>query len=306
MARVVLGDRWARRRPSGTSSRSTRSPTMKRQRHGDQRDRGDRGPVDERLVAVERADSRRRAPTAKPNASGWLIATRYQPGARSLAASVTCPPPATPRRYFTSVSISSGESWSLKVVGHDVPSSKPAHHERAGILDRRLHVLLGRLALGLPFLAAVGGQLVERSGPTVAFEPASASVWQASQPVSVKSCLAGRGGRRPRRRRRRRRRAWRLAREPGAVKAARPHDPHRLAHGRVADAAQLGADHVVLAEPVGRQPDLGGQAGHGVGLEPELRHPEVVQHVLRVDRELDRAVLRAARAGCDFTLPPSG
>ena len=51
--------------------------------------------------------------TANPNEIGWLITTRYQPGAQSFAAQRHLLPPPTSRRYFTSVSISSGESWSL-------------------------------------------------------------------------------------------------------------------------------------------------------------------------------------------------
>src|SRR5687767_7634444 len=51
-------------------------------------------------------------------------------------------------------------------------------------------------------------------------------------------------------------------------------DADVLAHGRVAQSAQLGADDLVPADAVRRDADLRGQAGHGVRLQPELGDPE--------------------------------
>src|SRR5687767_5625347 len=49
-----------------------------------------------------------------------------------------------------------------------------------------------------------------------------------------------------------------------AVELARVDDAHVLAHRRVPDPAQLGAYHLVAADPVGGQADLGGEARHRV------------------------------------------
>src|SRR5215204_7334833 len=59
-----------------------------------------------------------------------------------------------------------------------------------------------------------------------------------------------------------------LVLDPG-VELARRDDPHVLTHRGVADAAELGADHLVAADPVGRQAYVRGQARNGVGLEPK-------------------------------------
>src|SRR3954471_13357055 len=48
-----------------------------------------------------------------------------------------------------------------------------------------------------------------------------------------------------------------------------------LAHGGVAEAAELSADDVVGAEPRRRDPDVRGEPRDGIGLEPERRNPEV-------------------------------
>src|SRR5688572_32157028 len=76
-----------------------------------------------------------------------------------------------------------------------------------------------------------------------------------------------------------------------AVELALGDHAHALAHRGVADPAKLGAHDLVAADPVRRQADLGGQARHGVRLEPELRDPERVDDVPGPDPEVDRAVL---------------
>src|SRR5665809_23432 len=48
--------------------------------------------------------------------------------------------------------------------------------------------------------------------------------------------------------------------DPGVPLILRDH-PHVLAHGGVADPAQLGADHLVPADPVGGEADVRGEAG---------------------------------------------
>src|SRR5919112_2017273 len=64
-----------------------------------------------------------------------------------------------------------------------------------------------------------------------------------------------------------------------AVELALGDHAHVLAHRGVADPAQLGAHDLVAADPVRREADLGGQARHGVRLEPELGDPERVDDV---------------------------
>src|SRR5687767_11083458 len=81
-----------------------------------------------------------------------------------------------------------------------------------------------------------------------------------------------------------------LVLEP-AVKLALGDHAHVLAHRGVADPAQLGARDLVAADPVRREADLGGEARHGVRLEPELGDPERVDDVPGLDPEVDRAVL---------------
>ena len=66
-------------------------------------------------------------------------------------------------------------------------------------------------------------------------------------------------------------------------------DHHLAAHGEVADAAQLLAQHLELADLGGLEPQVGDQARHQVHLDPELGDGEVVQHVLGAQVDLDVA-----------------
>src|SRR5207302_962397 len=74
--------------------------------------------------------------------------------------------------------------------------------------------------------------------------------------------------------------------EPGRERLLGNH-VDRAAHQRVPRAAQLGADDLVAAEAVRGGAPVRGYARHRVALQPELRDPERVDQVLRVDLELD-------------------
>ena len=74
--------------------------------------------------------------------------------------------------------------------------------------------------------------------------------------------------------------------QPG-VELAGLEDVRRLAHRRVAEAAQLGADDGVVADPRGRDAELRVDAAHRVDLHAEGRDPEVVDDVLGLDGEVD-------------------
>src|SRR5688500_3990574 len=76
-----------------------------------------------------------------------------------------------------------------------------------------------------------------------------------------------------------------------AVELALGDDPHDLAHRGVADPAQRGAHDLVAADLVRREVDVAGAARPGIGLEPELGHPELVHDSPGPDPEVDRPVL---------------
>ena len=69
-------------------------------------------------------------------------------------------------------------------------------------------------------------------------------------------------------------------------------DHHLAAHGEMADAAQLLAQHLELAHLGGLQPQVGDQARHQIHLHPKLGDGEVVQHVLGAQVDLDVAADR--------------
>ena len=74
-------------------------------------------------------------------------------------------------------------------------------------------------------------------------------------------------------------------------------DLHAEQHFGVVLAAELGALAVVGALPGGRQPDVVGLAGNHVPLVQEVRDPERVDDVARVELELDRLVDRQVQGG---------
>ena len=67
---------------------------------------------------------------------------------------------------------------------------------------------------------------------------------------------------------------------------------HVAAHEGVADAAELGAQHLERAGAGRGEPEVGDHARHHVHLGAELRHVEIVQHVDRAQQHLDRPVDR--------------
>src|SRR5690606_8049448 len=77
----------------------------------------------------------------------------------------------------------------------------------------------------------------------------------------------------------------RVLRHPGGVLLGRLDEDARR-HQRVADAADLRALDVVLARAGRMEPAHDDAAGHGVLLEPEHRHREAVEHVLRGELEV--------------------
>src|SRR5215213_10360491 len=118
-----------------------------------------------------------------------------------------------------------------------------------------------------------------RAVPSAArYQPGAVSLW-----VSVIGSLLHRTSRATR--------LIALLLKPGFVLPRGDH-AHQLAHRGVPEPAQLGTDHLVVAEPVRGEADLGREARHGVRLQPELGDPEAVDHVLGVDPEVDRAVDR--------------
>src|SRR4051794_20555798 len=128
--------------------------------------------------------------------------------------------------------------------GHD-PIWEARYHECARVLDRRGDVLLGRLALLLAVLRGVGGQLVE----VRADRAGAAGVGQlVTAPAAVRREQRLAGGRgvgcatAARRRGGARLRGRDLLPQP-AVELRLLDYAHRHAHGRVAEAAELGADH---------------------------------------------------------------
>ena len=132
-------------------------------------------------------------------------------------------------------------------------------------------------------------QIVERrADPRPAPTGIALNLWQAMQPLSRNDLLSCRtavtapvsGVRRL------------LA--PGLELRLRHHD-RLTAHQRVAEAAQLGADHREGAEPVRRDHDLLGIARNGVLLLRELRHPERVDDVPGDQRQLELPVDRHAQ-----------
>ena len=140
----------------------------------------------------------------------------------------------------------------------------------------------------------------------VAVVPASASVWQepqAGEAPLVKSAL-------PSGARRRRRRPPPASSPPPPppaaccflllqplVERALGDDVGALAHHRVPEAAQLGADDGERAGLDRLDPEVGGDAGHRVDLLTEGRDPEVVQDVLGLDAEVDLLALRQVELG---------
>ena len=147
-----------------------------------------------------------------------------------------------------------------------------------------------------------------RSGPVPPWVPASASVWQPPHAVAPVSCLpfvksALASGAAP---------CWPPPPPPppappaGALVPAHPgpelvgaHDVRGLAHERVPEPAQLGADDRVAADRVvlRRHAVARRDAGDGVDLHAEVRHPEVVDDVLGVDVELHRLAGRQVELG---------
>ena len=227
----------------------------------------------------------------KPKPTAVPSAARYQPGARRRRVRViSAPSEGTPR-------------------ARRAPPARACRRSRAGMMSGvealRRSTLFGSTIDCRGCRPRRACEMLSRSGPTVPLAFAAAERVAAAAAVGGEDRLAVGAPPPPPpplpRRRRLRRRRGRAARPASvasqASNAAAGHHAHVLAHRRVADAAQLGAHHLVAADAVGRQADLGGEARHGVRLEPELGHPEGVEHVLRLDAELHRAVLRQHQLG---------
>ena len=176
-------------------------------------------------------------------------------------------------RYCTSASSCSSESDCAVGVRHHV-TLIARREDGVRILDRLAQELVERLRR--PDRPRPG------SGPTCASVPAGSKAWQPPQPAVAKTASPEVS-----------------SAAPPAASSARYFsycglldDPDRRPHRRVAEPAELRADDRVLADPRRRDHERRLDSGHGVGLLPELRHPERVDHVERVQRQLHRPVDR--------------
>ena len=94
-------------------------------------------------------------------------------------------------------------------------------------------------------------------------------------------------------------------RQEGLVLGGR-HDVDGRAHQGVAEAAELGADDVVGAEPRRRDPEACRDPRHRVLLEAEGRDPEAVEDVAGVEAEADRLVPSTGRGRRRRSSSPPG
>src|SRR5437763_16970430 len=140
--------------------------------------------------------------------------------------------------------------------------------------------------------------------PTSCAMTAPGSAWgmTASLIVSSRPLRAGRG----------RRRTRMVLPRPRRVLLGRV-DVEPAAHARVAEAAQLGTRHLVLARLRRLEPDRDLVARHGVLLVAQARHEEAVDHVLRraddahglVEGSVHVVVLRYGIVGARLPVVPS-
>ena len=87
-----------------------------------------------------------------------------------------------------------------------------------------------------------------------------------------------------------------ISAEPG-LKRRPVLDNDKAAHGMVSDPAQFGAEHFVRTGFCRREPKVGDQSGDQVHLGAELRHVEIVQHVIGPQQEFDRFIDRQVDFG---------
>ena len=292
VARVVLGDRGSAGGPAEPVVEAADADD-EGERHGDQRHRGDGVPVEHRVPAVERADA---AATSAEREERTRSAGRSRPGtsrAPGALRQVSLGLPLRPRREGTSRACRSPQPKAGPCSRRACARRRSsARGRRSGSRSRSSRT---PRATGPPACRTSRRRLrevVEGRADARRRTPASASVWQALQPVSLKSVLPAAATSPPCRRRTAVGRALALLGDPGVELARRDH-AHVLAHGGVADAAQLRAHHLVARRArSGVTRTLVVMPGHGVGLQAELGHPEGVDHVLGLHPELDAAALR--------------
>src|SRR5437870_13496085 len=139
--------------------------------------------------------------------------------------------------------------------------------------------------------------------PTSCPTTAPGSAWGMTASLIVSS--------RPLRARRGRRRTRMVLPRPRRVLLGRV-DVEPAAHARVAEAAELGARHLVLAGLRRLEPDRDLVARHGVLLVAQARDEEAVDDVLRlqhdahglVDRDANVVVLREVVVGAELPVGP--
>src|SRR3954471_14548792 len=216
-------------------------------------------------------------------------AARYQPGARSRADISRTTSSLRRIREELHERIDLRAAQGTPVVGGHDPLGEALRDLRVGLDDRLLDE---RRVLALQDLVEVGAGRAVRARRRQRVARAAGRRAGAVLAVREQRLRVGRGGLTAAA-------ATTAAPAGGRARAAHPggelrlrHHVRRLAHERVAQAAQLGADDLVGAERRALRRDAVARrdAGHRVDLHPEVRDPEVVDDVLGLDLELHRLV----------------
>src|SRR5579871_1597467 len=84
------------------------------------------------------------------------------------------------------------------------------------------------------------------------------------------------------------------------------HHLHGGAHLIVAQSAQLGTRDLIYADLVGLEVEGNLHARHQILLQPQLRNKEVVDHITRMQQEVDVLVHRNFQGGADDVVLPGG
>ena len=157
------------------------------------------------------------------------------------------------------------------------------------------HVLLVRAAGSVLEVASAAAPGTSRPGRSVSVHSARRCPrrWRHGRPCTPRT----RPGRPRRRRQAGRASAQRSAAGRARSGRRRSSTTKPAAHREVPDAAEFLAQQVERPRARGREPDVRDEARHHVHLDADLRHREVVQHVLGAQQHLDRLAERQMQFG---------
>src|SRR3954451_5704599 len=222
------------------------------------------------------------------------VAARYHPGARSRADISRTTSSLRRLRQVLHERIHLGTAQGTPVIGGHDPLAVALGDLRVGLLDRLLDE---RRVLALEDLVEVGSGRAVRARRRQRVAGAAGRRARAVLAVREQGLRVGRARVNAAARGATARAAcalWRAGLPQPRREVRLGHDVRRLAHEGVAEAAQLRAHDLVVADrrALGRDAVARRDAGHRVDLHAEVRHPEVVDDVLGVDLDLHRLVAR--------------